>query len=246
MSTPQLPIRQRILTGAARVIRAKGIGRATTREIAHAAGVSEGSLFNHFTDKLDLLGAVLAEAVPDLEALRASAGEGPGTGELAEKLIAAIEAATDFYLAILPLEAGVLADRALLERWRDRHTREDTGPQVAHRELGAYLREQLGRLTAGVDPEVLAMVLLGTAQYAAFVEPSPAPKRYPTAAVSARAGSSSWSSPVNRPWLRRRARGSRADRGRADRRLFEAAANRHGPFTSTGAAKRIQLPLRQE
>jgi AcrR family transcriptional regulator len=171
-STRSSPTRERILAGAAAVIGDKGIGRTTTREIARAAGVSEGSLFNHFTDKLDLLSAVLAEAVPDLAALRATAGDGPGTGDLTAKLVATVEAATDFYLATLPLEAGVLADQALLERWRDRHTREDSGPQAAHRELGAYLRaeQHLGRLPGGTDPEVLATVLLGAAQYAAFVE----------------------------------------------------------------------------
>jgi AcrR family transcriptional regulator len=171
-SKAQPSTRQRILNGAARLIRDKGIARATTREIARAAGVSEGSLFNHFTDKLDLLGAVLAEASPQLAALRATAGEGPGSGDLAAKLAATIEAATDFYLAILPLEAGVLADRALLERWRERHANTDTGPQTAHRELGAYLRaeQHLGRARADIDPEVLAIMLLGAAQYAAFIE----------------------------------------------------------------------------
>lgn len=170
--TERASTRDRILAGAAQMIRDRGIGRVTTREIARAAGVSEGSLFNHFQDKLDLLGAVLAEGLPDLTALRATAGAGPGTGDLAEKLAAMFAAATDFYLATLPLEAGVMADGQLLERWRERHARDDTGPQVAHREVGAYLRaeQDLGRLPPATDPEVLALVLLGAAHHCAFVE----------------------------------------------------------------------------
>lgn len=173
--------RQRILAGAAQLIREKGIGRVTTGEIARAASVAEGSLFNHFIDKLDLLSAVLAEGVPDLAALRATAGAGPGTGDLTKKLADLVEAATDFYRATLVLEAGVMADRALLERWRERHARNDEGPQVAHREVGGYLRaeQQLGRLPDGPDPEVLALVLLGAAHHSAFVELLAGPQALP-------------------------------------------------------------------
>ncbi|HZU16911.1 MAG TPA: helix-turn-helix domain-containing protein, partial [Candidatus Dormibacteraeota bacterium] len=41
-------MRERIVAAAARVIRERGVVNATTREIAREAGVSEGSLYNHF------------------------------------------------------------------------------------------------------------------------------------------------------------------------------------------------------
>lgn len=44
-----------ILEAAARVFSQKGYERATTREIADAADVSEGTLYNYFDNKLDLL-----------------------------------------------------------------------------------------------------------------------------------------------------------------------------------------------
>ncbi len=47
--------RNQILDAAARVFAEKGFHRATTREIAGAAGVSEGTIYNYFASKEDLL-----------------------------------------------------------------------------------------------------------------------------------------------------------------------------------------------
>jgi AcrR family transcriptional regulator len=47
--------RKRILEAAATIFIEKGYERATTREIADAADVSEGTLYNYFTSKRDLL-----------------------------------------------------------------------------------------------------------------------------------------------------------------------------------------------
>ena len=47
--------RQQILDGAARVFADKGFARATTKEIAQAADVSEGTIYNYFDSKEDLL-----------------------------------------------------------------------------------------------------------------------------------------------------------------------------------------------
>lgn len=60
---PQDPIRKQlvearraqILDAAASVIAAKGFHRATTRDIATAAGVAEGTIYNYFEGKDDLL-----------------------------------------------------------------------------------------------------------------------------------------------------------------------------------------------
>ena len=47
--------RSQILAGAAQVFAQKGFHQATTREIAQAAGVSEGTIYNYFNNKRDLL-----------------------------------------------------------------------------------------------------------------------------------------------------------------------------------------------
>jgi len=47
--------RNQILDAAARVFAERGFHRASTREIARAAGISEGTIYNYFSSKADLV-----------------------------------------------------------------------------------------------------------------------------------------------------------------------------------------------
>ncbi len=51
--------RTQILLGAAKVFAEKGYHKATTKEIAQAAGVSEGTIYNYFANKRELLLAMI-------------------------------------------------------------------------------------------------------------------------------------------------------------------------------------------
>ena len=51
--------REQIVGAATRVFAEKGFSRATTREVAREAGVSEGTIYNYFEDKDALLMAIL-------------------------------------------------------------------------------------------------------------------------------------------------------------------------------------------
>ena len=51
--------REQILGAATRVFAEKGFSRATTREVAREAGISEGTIYNYFEDKDALLMAIL-------------------------------------------------------------------------------------------------------------------------------------------------------------------------------------------
>ncbi len=51
--------REQIVGAATRVFAEKGFRRATTKEVARAAGVSEGTIYNYFEDKDALLLAIL-------------------------------------------------------------------------------------------------------------------------------------------------------------------------------------------
>jgi AcrR family transcriptional regulator len=53
--------RRRIIKVAARLFAEHGFHAATTREIAHGAGISEAGLFQHFQTKADLYAAILDE-----------------------------------------------------------------------------------------------------------------------------------------------------------------------------------------
>ena len=66
------PARQRILDAALGLIRERGIGRVTTKEIALAADAAEGSLFKNFGDKMGLLTELLSYELPEARAWRAA------------------------------------------------------------------------------------------------------------------------------------------------------------------------------
>ncbi len=61
-----------ILSAAAKVFAAKGFERATISDIARAAGVAEGSIYNYFKNKQDLLVSLPRQLIePTIETTRA-------------------------------------------------------------------------------------------------------------------------------------------------------------------------------
>ncbi len=63
--------RSQILDGAARLFAERGFHLTTTRDIANAAGVSEGTLYNYFENKEDLLMGLL-QSLLDVQRLQSS------------------------------------------------------------------------------------------------------------------------------------------------------------------------------
>ncbi|GAA0233832.1 TetR/AcrR family transcriptional regulator [Actinomadura nitritigenes] len=125
------PMRERILAAAVEVIRQRGVTAATTKEIARSAGVSEGSLYNHFANKTALfaaaLGEVTATARTAMAALAGSAGQGTVEGNLARLAAGMVR----FYGELLPMIGPVLADPDLIAWLRA------DGPVQAQREAAA-------------------------------------------------------------------------------------------------------------
>lgn len=60
------PTRQALLDAALEVFLERGFARATTREIAHRAGLSEGTMYRHFTDKYELFHQVFFSLVGEI------------------------------------------------------------------------------------------------------------------------------------------------------------------------------------
>ena len=111
-STKVPPMEERIVAAAVSVIRSRGVTNATTKEIAREAGVSEGSLYNHFENKTALFGAGLVSsgirsAMQDLFAA-------VGHGTVEDNLAGFASAAIRFYRELLPMARSVLADPEVL------------------------------------------------------------------------------------------------------------------------------------
>src|SRR5207253_1890542 len=82
--------RQRILEAARQLFATKGFETATTRDLASAAGIAAGTLFNYFASKEAILACLAAEAADDLH--RAFDAEASSATSLEEDLFAFVAA----------------------------------------------------------------------------------------------------------------------------------------------------------
>lgn len=166
---PAIALREHLIDAAERLLAQRQVSAITTRDIARAASVSDGVLYNYFTDKNDLLltalvrryGRILAEFGSDLPE--------PGTGTVEGNLVTYLEAALDLIAQTLPITAGLLGEPALLHGFIAAIHHEPFGPHQVLHPIGDYLagEQRLGRL-APADVRAATTLLFG----AAFVQAS--------------------------------------------------------------------------
>jgi AcrR family transcriptional regulator len=138
LATETEPMRDRILAAAVTVIQARGIVAATTKEIARSAGVSEGSLYNHFANKTALFAAALAEVTGTARTAMMTLLGSVGKSTLEENLVRLATEMVAFYGELLPMTGPVLADPELIAWLRD------NGPVRAQQEAAAKARARAG------------------------------------------------------------------------------------------------------
>jgi AcrR family transcriptional regulator len=156
--------RARLIAATRSVVREVGYAHASTRAIAQAAGVAEGTIYRHFPDKTALFFATVLEANAPIVAwvttLPARAGEGTVEANLTEVAVRLASLRDE----ILPLELAIAADPELAAQRRATMAAAGSslppGPPEA---VAAYLaaEQQLGRIRADLDPREVAAVLLG-------------------------------------------------------------------------------------
>ena len=142
-----------ILDAAARLFAAKGFHRTTTREIAEAADVSEGTLYNYFDSKNDLLIAIIArlanEQPPEIEL---TGGVQQGARQLLKALLhitkGSVEQHTLMQQAVL---SEILADETL----RQRYYQQVLQPTLNALEKQLKLRAALGQIRP-LEPSLAA------------------------------------------------------------------------------------------
>jgi AcrR family transcriptional regulator len=163
--------REKIVEAAERVIRTLGLARATTREIARAAGYSEATLYKHFRDKDELFLSVLRERLPPFIATIERLPERAGQGTVRATLTEVARGAITFYAHSIPMAGSLFAEPTLLAGHREGLRRGGGGPQWGNVLLAAYLRgeQRLGRVSAEIRPEAGAALLLGACHQRAFL-----------------------------------------------------------------------------
>ena len=162
--------RMQILDAATRVFASKGFNRAPIRDVARDAGVADGTIYNYFANKTDLLFGLL-DRLNDTERRPASLGQvsEPPVGESAEDAIGAffraylrerVEALwsnADLMRAVLP---ELLANPAL----RARYYEQVIAPTMTLGEtaFGALAASGMARdLNVPISTRVIAGSMLG-------------------------------------------------------------------------------------
>jgi AcrR family transcriptional regulator len=155
--------RARLIEATLAVVREVGYPHASTRAIALAAGVAEGTIYRHFPDKTSLFfAAVLESNAPIVEwvaALPARAGEGTVEGNLTDAVVRLASLRDQ----IIPLELAIAVDPELAtQRRRVLAAAGGSLPPGPPEAIAAYLAEEqrLGRVRADVDPREAAVLIL--------------------------------------------------------------------------------------
>ena len=163
--------RDRILDAAADVMTRLGLAKATTKEIARAAGCSEALLYKHFREKEEIFLGVLKDRLPNLTATLAALPGQAGTGSVRDRLIEVVDLAVRFYGGGLAIGSSMLGDPTLVRRHREWLIGRGVGPQQANRMLADYLRaeQSAGRVAAATDADAVAALLLGASYQRAFL-----------------------------------------------------------------------------
>lgn len=156
--------RAKLIDATLAVVAEAGYAHASTRAIAAAAGVSEGTIYRHFPDKASLFFAAALE--PSASILDGLAGLPAQAGQrtVAENLAEVLARLAELQERVIPLEIAVLADPELAAQRRSAAAAAGTtlaGPPQA---IAVYLHEEqrLGRIRPELDPVEVAVLLLAT------------------------------------------------------------------------------------
>lgn len=164
------PARVRIVDAAHELMLTIGLARATTKEIAKAAGCSEAALYKHFASKEDLFVTVLKERLPKLGPLVEGLAAEPGERSVESNLTEIARQAALFYAESFPIAASLYADPQLKRRHDEALRELGSGPHMPIEWVDGYLRaeREAGRIGQDADTYAAASLLLGACAQRAF------------------------------------------------------------------------------
>jgi len=173
---PATALRSHLIDVAERLLAERPVSAITTRDIARAAQVSNGVLYNYFAGKDDLLVTALVRRFGSIVARQNAELPAPGTATVEEDLNAYARAFLGQIAEALPLVAALLTEPALLHRFFQEIHGESFGPQLTFMRLAEYLRgeRELGRLPA-MDVEAATDLLVGATSLVALTHALGAP-----------------------------------------------------------------------
>ena len=167
-AAPAGALREQLLDAAERLLADRQVSAITTRDIARAAGLSVGVLYNYFADKNDLIVAALLRRYEAQLAVFEADLPAAGEGDIEANLVRYAEALFALASETLPSIAGLVSDPALMHRFVAEIHGPEFGMQRTLGQIAAYLvaEQRLGRLgefdvAAAVTAFAGSMIALG-------------------------------------------------------------------------------------
>jgi AcrR family transcriptional regulator len=167
-AAPAGAVREQLLDAAERLLADHQVSAITTRDIARAAGLSVGVLYNYFADKNDLIVAALLRRYEAQLTVFEAGLPAAGDGDIEENLVRLAEALFVLTSETLPSVAGLVSDPALMHRFVAEIHGPDYGMRRTLGQIAEYLAAEqgLGRLgafdvVAAVTAIVGSIVALG-------------------------------------------------------------------------------------
>ena len=164
LPTRTTPTRQALMDAALAVFVERGFARATTREIAQRAGLSEGTMYRHFADKYELFHQVFFALVLEIGQELSRLPERAGQKTVRDNLEYLFVSAERMQGSLSALMASTWSDPDL-GRSFESHLREKTPEEFERPEpvamVAAYIRaeQKLGRIRSDVDAMEAAAVV---------------------------------------------------------------------------------------
>jgi len=162
--------KEKMVAAAEALLRERGIGGVTTRAIAEAVPCSEGAIYVHFKDRLELLLAVLQQALPEMLAPLHELEEKAGKATPEQNLTFALAGLIRFHDRVAPMLCSLLTEHELLRRFRQSLEGAGKGPHRGIATLAHYIEKEqkLGRIAAQVDAKTAAAVLMASSFFHVF------------------------------------------------------------------------------
>jgi AcrR family transcriptional regulator len=180
-------IREQLVDAAGRLLADRQVAAITTRDIARAAGLSVGVLYNYFADKNELLVVALLRRYDAQLAVFESGLPVAGEGGVEANLVRYAEAMLSLATETLPVIAGLMSDPPLMHRFVAEIHGPGYGMSQTLGQVAAYLTAEkgFGRLgdfdvASAVTAFMGSMVALGLQGMVAGSTPDQARAQIPT------------------------------------------------------------------
>jgi AcrR family transcriptional regulator len=153
--------RAKLIAATTQVVSQVGYAHATTKAIAHAAGVAEGTIYRHFPTKTSLFYAAVLDRNSDILAELAQLPARAGTATVADNLTHTLHNLAGLRGDILPLEFALMTDPELANHRHPGPTGA-AGADAAPHFIAQYLtaEQALGRVRPDLQCDQIEVILL--------------------------------------------------------------------------------------